>query len=52
MGAETKYIGAPEFVRRFKQLIIEYDAKFCFFLGAGCSVWSGIPTAGSLVDTE
>ena len=50
MDTEIKSIGIQEFVRRFKQLIEYNDAKFCFFLGAGCSVSSGIPTAGTLVD--
>ena len=50
MDTEVKSIGVQEFVRRFKRLIKDNDAKFCFFLGAGCSVSSGIPTAGTLVD--
>lgn len=51
MSSEAKYImGIEEFVRRFKKLIEYNDAKFCFFLGAGCSVSSGIPTATTLVD--
>jgi len=50
MDNELKYMRVEEFVRRFKRLIEYNDAKFCFFLGAGCSVSSGIPTAGILVD--
>ena len=39
-----------EFVRRLKTLIDEHeDSKFVFFLGAGCSISSGIPSATSLV---
>jgi hypothetical protein len=51
MEATIKEIGVQEFVRRFKNLIKSNGAKFSFFLGAGCSVTSGIPTAGNLVDT-
>ena len=41
---------ADEFVRRFKSLMADHsDARFVFFLGAGCSVTSGIPAAGALV---
>lgn len=50
MDTEIKSIGVQEFVRRFKRLIEDNDAKFCFFLGAGCSFSSGIPTAGTLVN--
>lgn len=50
MNTEIKSIEVQEFVCRFKELIEKKNAKFCFFLGAGCSVSSGIPTAGSLVD--
>jgi len=39
-----------EFVRRFKNKMDENeDSKFVFFLGAGCSVSSGIPAAETLV---
>lgn len=50
MDNEVKSIGVQEFVRRFKRLMEDSDAKFCFFLGAGCSVSSGIPAIGNLVD--
>ena len=40
---------AQEFVRRFKNLLEDQDNKFVFFLGAGCSVSSGIPAANALV---
>ena len=39
-----------EFVRRLKTLITRNDdSKFVFFLGAGCSISSGIPGASKLV---
>ncbi len=44
-----KEIGAQEFVRRFKSLIEDPDSRLSFFMGAGCSVSSGIPSAGTLV---
>jgi len=49
---ETNFrvLDAGEFVRRFKQLITEpEDSKFAFFIGAGCSISSGIPGAEGLV---
>ena len=42
-------MGAQEFVRRLKNLMDDSDNKLVFFLGAGCSVSSGIPDAGTLV---
>ena len=42
-------ISADEFARRLKQTVDETDKRFAFFLGAGCSVSSGIPDAGGLV---
>ncbi len=50
MEAEIKVIEVHEFICRFKNLIINKKAKFSLFLGAGCSVSSGILTAGFLVD--
>lgn len=42
----------PEFVRRFKRDIHECeDSRFVFFIGAGCSISSGIPGAKDLVKT-
>ena len=39
-----------EFVRRLKTLMTsDNDSKFVFFLGAGCSISSGIPGAAKLV---
>jgi NAD-dependent SIR2 family protein deacetylase len=47
---ELREIGAEEFVRRLRNLMEEVDdCKFAFFIGAGCSVSSGIPAAGALV---
>jgi tetratricopeptide (TPR) repeat protein len=43
------HIEVQEFVRRLKMLMDLPDSRFTFFLGAGCSVSSGIPTAGKLV---
>lgn len=40
---------AAEFARRLKSLVQEQDKHFAFFIGAGCSVSSGIPAAGPLV---
>ena len=45
-----KQIKAYEFVRRLRVLTNNPDYKFSIFLGAGCSVSSGIPTAGNLVE--
>ncbi|HEX2187245.1 MAG TPA: hypothetical protein VHG51_00030, partial [Longimicrobiaceae bacterium] len=42
-------ISADEFARRLKATSREPDKRFAFFLGAGCSVSSGIPAAGALV---
>ncbi|MHB8103189.1 MAG: SIR2 family NAD-dependent protein deacylase [Methanosarcina sp.] len=50
MEAKLRTIEVQEFVRRFEDLVENKKAKFCFFLGAGCSVSSGIDTAGTLVD--
>jgi hypothetical protein len=50
-----KKITGQEFVRRLKdatangEIATKKDSRFAFFLGAGCSVSSGIPAAGDLV---
>ncbi len=44
-----KQITAHEFVRRFKHSAITTECRYTFFLGAGCSVSSGILGAGDLV---
>ncbi len=44
-----KQMGVAEFVRRFKREIEEYeDSRFVFFIGAGCSISSGVPGANEL----
>mgnify|MGYP000897572958 CR=1 FL=1 len=50
MGNDIKSLEVHEFICRFKESIGKKNAKFCFFLGAGCSVSSGIPTAGEIVN--
>lgn len=45
-----KQVKVYEFVRRLKMLTDNPDCKFSIFLGAGCSVSSGIPTADNLVE--
>ena len=44
-----KTITAEHFVRQLKRHMEEHDARFVFFLGAGCSISSGIPGASRLV---
>ena len=45
-----KQMGVAEFVRRFKRDIEECeDSRFVFFIGAGCSISSGVPGANELV---
>ncbi|MGV8127312.1 MAG: tetratricopeptide repeat protein [Methanothrix sp.] len=49
---KIKQIGIAEFVRRLKREIDECeDSRFVFFIGAGCSISSGIPGASELVKT-
>lgn len=43
-------IGVGEFVRRLDNLVVEQQAPFAFFLGAGASVSSGIPGAATLTE--
>ncbi|MBI2304917.1 MAG: tetratricopeptide repeat protein [Chloroflexi bacterium] len=40
---------ASEFVMRLRGKMEDPECRFTFFLGAGCSVSSGIPAAGTLV---
>ena len=47
-SSELLEIGPEEFVRRL-QNGIKANNRYAFLLGAGCSVTSGIPTAGQLV---
>ena len=47
---QVKEMRVDEFVRRLKNLMTsDNDSKFVFFLGAGCSISSGIPGAAKLV---
>jgi Tfp pilus assembly protein PilF len=45
----VKPITGQEFARRLKRLTEPDDSRFALFLGAGCSVSSGIPAAADLV---
>jgi hypothetical protein len=45
-------IAPDEFARRLKRTTQDADKRFAFFLGAGCSVSSGISDAASLVRDE
>ncbi|MAG93400.1 MAG: hypothetical protein CMJ48_06590 [Planctomycetaceae bacterium] len=49
--SEIRRINAEEFAKRLKVVVKDEKAEkqFAFFLGAGCSVSSGIPAAGRLV---
>jgi len=42
-------ISAEEFVKRLRQVAGQHDTHYAFWLGAGCSVSSGIPGAADLV---
>jgi Tfp pilus assembly protein PilF len=48
MATGLRIISAEEFARRLGASTIN-DHRFAFFIGAGCSKSSGIPTAGELV---
>ena len=48
-ATELRRISADEFVSRLKQSVVRPDQRYAFFLGAGCSITSGIPSAGKLV---
>lgn len=45
-------MAAGECVRRLKAASEQIDKRLAFFLGAGCSVSSGIPDAATLVECE
>ncbi|OLS32414.1 MAG: Photosystem I assembly protein Ycf3 [Candidatus Heimdallarchaeota archaeon AB_125] len=48
-NAEIKKMDIEVFIRKIKDNMDNYEeCKYVFFLGAGCSVSSGIPTAGEL----
>ncbi|WP_287128784.1 SIR2 family protein [Candidatus Cyanaurora vandensis] len=48
-AAPLRRISVDEFARRLKDAVEQQDKRFAFFLGAGCSISSGIPSAGGLV---
>ncbi len=48
--AALRTISPPEFVRRLKHGIVTHDSKVVWFLGAGCSVSSGVADAESLTN--
>ena len=49
MSDALRQMSAGELSRRLKKMCEHPDSRFAFFLGAGCSVSSGIPDASSLV---
>ena len=49
MTKPLRKITAEELARRLKATSTEQDKRFAFFLGAGCSVSSGIPASSALV---
>ncbi len=48
--AAIRKMDVGHFVRHLKQMLQEQEAQFAFFLGAGCSISSGIPGAKALVE--
>ena len=46
--AAMRTISPSEFVRRLKHSVVSHDSKIVWFLGAGCSVSSGVEDAGAL----
>ncbi len=48
---DSRYLrfSAREFVRRLRYAITKQENRFVWFLGAGCSVTSGVPTAKEIV---
>ena len=49
MPKPLRRISVEEFARRLKVTTATPDKRFAFFLGAGCSVSSGVPDAATLV---
>ena len=49
MAQALRKIAADEFARRLHETTKQSDKRFALFLGAGCSVSSGVPDAASLV---
>ncbi len=48
--AALRTISPSEFVRRLKHGIVSHDSKVVWFLGAGCSVSSGVDDAATLTN--
>ncbi|HUB98186.1 MAG TPA: tetratricopeptide repeat protein [Solirubrobacterales bacterium] len=48
-NGDLKHMTAHEFVRRLRSHADETDHHYTFWLGAGCSVTSGVPAAAALV---
>jgi len=46
--AALRTISPSEFVRRLKHSVVSHDSKVVWFLGAGCSVSSGVEDASAL----
>lgn len=51
-SAQLRTITPLEFAKRLRQAANDHDKRFAFFLGAGCSISSGIPSAGQLVRND
>ena len=51
-STELRKIDVSEFVRRLRTNTEPPERRFTFFLGAGCSVSSGVPAAGALVKED
>ena len=47
--SNLRKMNAGEFARRLQIDSLMPDKRFAFFIGAGCSISSGIPGAGLLV---
>ncbi|MFI5338573.1 MAG: SIR2 family protein [Candidatus Methylomirabilales bacterium] len=45
-------MNAGECIGRLRTASEQFDKRFAFFLGAGCSVSSGIPDAGTVVESD
>ena len=52
MSQPLRGITAGELARRLRKMCEHPDSRFAFFLGAGCSVSSGIPDAASLLKKQ
>ena len=50
--SKLREMRALELVRRLKASFYKEDEKFAFFLGAGCSVSSGVPVCSTLIEKD